>query len=192
MKIFSNFDTKLRQKTFEEYQESYGIDNVICFGRSRLYRIYKVVLPTISLLAITVFGLIFFYQRLNGGYFAYILLAILIIDTVFFFPVIGKYLDYKMDFIVVIPNSLMMNDQWWLFKRNFRTISAQSIKTISIKKVWLLYSIFDNGDIIILAEGDTERDGEVILRRVPKPEKRKNQIVKIIGIDIQANQNPDI
>ncbi|MEI6773647.1 MAG: hypothetical protein WCL18_02220 [bacterium] len=101
----------MRQKTFEEYQESYGIDNVICFGRSRLYRIYKVVLPTISLLAITVFGLIFFYQRLNGGYFAYILLAILIIDTVFFFPVIGKYLDYKMDFIVVIPNSLMMNDQ---------------------------------------------------------------------------------
>lgn len=111
MKIFSNFDTKLRQKTLEEYQDSYGIDNVICFGRSRLYRIYKVVIPTTLLLAITVLGLIFFYQRLDGGYFAYIVLAIIIVDIVFFFPVIGKYLDYKMDFIVVIPNSLMMNDQ---------------------------------------------------------------------------------
>ena len=192
MKIFSNFDTKLRQTTFEEYQQSYGIDNVLCFWRSILYRIYKVVLPTTLLLLVTILGLIFFYNRLDGGYFTYVIVAILIIDIVFFFPVIGKYLDYKMDFIIVIPNSIMMYDQWGIFKRNVRTISAQSIKTISTKKVWLLYSIFDNGDIIILAEGDTEHDGEVVFRRVPKPEKRKNQLVKIIGIDIQANQNPDV
>jgi hypothetical protein len=54
----------------------------------------------------------------------------------------------------------------------------------------LLYSIFDNGDLIILTEGDIEQNGEITLRRVPRPEKRKNQMVKVIGIDLMANQNP--
>lgn len=192
MKIFSNFDTKLRQKTFEEYQESYGVDNVLCFWRSQLYLIYRVIFPLISVSFFTILGLVFFYQRLDGNYFGYIITAITIVDVVFLFPVIGKYFDYKMDFIIVIPNSIMMYDQWGFFKRDVRTVSAQSIKTISINKSWLFYSMFDNGDIIILTEGDTEHDGEIKFRRIPKPEKRKNQIVKIIGIDLQANQNPDI
>jgi hypothetical protein len=72
------------------------------------------------------------------------------------------------------------------------TISAQSIKTITIKKSGLFYSMFDNGDIIILTEGDTEHNGEVKFRRIPRPEKRRNQIVKVIGIDLQADQNPQI
>lgn len=190
MKIFSNFDTKLRETTFLEYQERYGVDNVLCFWRSKLYYIIKVALPFILLLFITIFGLIFFYKWLGGDYFAYLLTAIIIINIVFIFPVIGKYIDYKMDFIIVIPHAIMMYEQWGIFKRNVSTISAQSIKSISIKKSWLLYSIFDNGDIIILTEGDTERNGEIMLRRIPRPEKRKNQIVKIVGIDLQANQNP--
>jgi hypothetical protein len=61
--------------------------------------------------AFTLFALIFFYKRLGGDYFSYIVTAILIIDIVFFFPVVGKYLDYKMDFIIVIPHAIMMYDQ---------------------------------------------------------------------------------
>jgi len=95
-----------------------------------------------------------------------------------------------MDFIIVIPNCMMMYEQWWLFRRNVITISSQSIKTISIKKSWLLYSVFDNGDIIILTEWDVEHNGEVRLRWIPRPEKRRNQMVKIIWIDIKADQNP--
>ena len=72
------------------------------------------------------------------------------------------------------------------------TISAQSIKTITIKKSGLFYSMFDNGDLIILTEGDIAQNGEVTLRRIPRPEKRRNQIVKVIGIDLQADQNPKI
>jgi len=48
---------------------------------------------------------------LGGDYFGYIVTAILIIDIVFFFPVIGKIIDYKMDFIIVIPHAIMMYDQ---------------------------------------------------------------------------------
>jgi len=129
---------------------------------------------------------------LDGTYFGYIITAIVIIDVVFLFPLIGKYFDYKMDFIIVIPNAIMMYDQWGILKRNVETITAQSIKAISINKAWLLYSLFDNGDILILTEWDTEHDGEIRLRWIPKPEKRKNQIIKIIGIDVQADQNPKI
>lgn len=83
-----------------------------------------------------------------------------------------------------------MYDQWGLFKRDTITISAQSIKTVSIRKNKILYSIFDNGDIIILTEWDSRGDGEVTLRWIPRPEKRRNQMARIVGIDLQANQNP--
>ncbi|MEI6119185.1 MAG: hypothetical protein WCP92_08555 [bacterium] len=59
----------------------------------------------------TVLGLAFFYNWLDGTYFGYIITAIVIIDVVFLFPLIGKYFDYKMDFIIVIPNAIMMYDQ---------------------------------------------------------------------------------
>lgn len=189
MRIFSSFDTSLRQRTLEEYQQIYGIDNVLCFWRSQLYKIYKVILPLIGLSLFTVLGLMFFYQRLNGSYFDYIVIAIVIMDLVFLFPIIGKYVDYKMDFIIVIPPSIMMYDQWGIFKKNVHTITAQSIKSVKINKSWFFYSIFNNGDIVVLTEWDAEHDGEIRFRWIPKPEKRKDQILKIAEIGIQSNQD---
>lgn len=192
MRIFSNFDTRLRQRIYEEYQSNYGIDNVLCFWRSTLYLYYRILIPLTFLVLATVFWLLFFYHRLDGTYLNYIIIIFVIIDIVFIFPIVGKYVDYIMDFIVVIPSSIMMYDQWGILKRNIHTISALSIKAISISKSWLLYSLFDNWDILILTEGDTEHDGEIRFRWIPDPEKKKNQIVKIVGIDLKANQNPMI
>lgn len=190
MKVFSNFDTRLRQKKFLEYQQEYWVDNVLCFGRSKLYRWIKVFLPTFFIVWLSALLLIFFYRRLGADYFAAALISILVLDIVVGLPVLGKYLDYLLDFIIVIPSCIMMYDQWGLFKRDTITISAQSIKTVSIRKNKILYSIFDNGDIIILTEWDSRGDGEVTLRWIPRPEKRRNQMARIVGIDLQANQNP--
>lgn len=190
MRLFSNFDTKLRQRRFTEYQEQYGKENVLCFGRSTLYRVYKFLLPLLFIIIFSILSLIFLYRRLDGDYFGYILVSVFIIDLVFFVPAMTKYIDYKMDFIIVVPSSIIMHDQAGLFKKNIVTISAHSVKSISVKKTWLLYSIFDNGDLVILTEGDIEQNWEITLRRVPRPEKRKNQMVKVIGIDLMANQNP--
>lgn len=137
---------------------------------------------------------------MGGDYFGYVITAILIINVVFLFPAIGKYIDYKMDFIIVIPHAIMMYDQWGIFKRNVVTISVQSIKAISIKKSWLLYSMFDNGDIIILTEGDSEHNGEIKFRRIPRPDKRRDQVVRVIGMEEDQNSistpasdpNPDV
>ena len=190
MKIFSNFDTDLRPTKFAEYQQEYWFDNVLCFGRSKLYRRLKVFLPMILLIGWSIALVIAFTHRIWQSAFLTILIVILVIDIVSLFPIIGKYLDYKWDFIIVIPSCIIMYDQWGIFKRNVITINSQSIKTISIKKEKFLYSVFDNGDIIILTEWDSRGDGEVTLRWIPKPEKRRNQMARVVGIDLQANQNP--
>ncbi|MCX6823097.1 MAG: hypothetical protein NTX91_03850 [candidate division SR1 bacterium] len=190
MKIFSNFDTKLRKTKFAEYQKEYGVDNVLGFGRSRLYWWIKSFLPTLFLIGISILIMVLFTSRFGSDYFVAILIVILIIVLVSLFPIIRKYIDYKLDFIIVIPSCIMMYDQGGIFKRDVITISSASIKTISIRKDKFLYSVFDNGDIIILTEGDSHGDGEVTLRWIPKPEKRRNEIARVIGLDSQANQNP--
>jgi hypothetical protein len=76
----------------------------------------------------------------------------------------------------------MMYDQTGIFKRDVVTIGVPNIKTISLRKKWFLYSIFDNGDIIVLSEANIT-DGEVTLKWVPRPEKRRNQIANIIWLD---------
>lgn len=147
---------------------------------------YKFFLPLLLVIVFSLLSLFFLYKRLDGDYFGYVIFSFLIIDMVFFIPALSKYIDYKMDFIIVIPSSIIMHDQSGLFKKDIITIGAKSVKSISVKKTWLLYSIFDNGDIIILTEGDIEQNGEIRLRRVPKPEKRKNEMLNIIGIESKS------
>ncbi len=103
------------------------------------------------------------------------------------FPVIGKYIEYKLDFVIVASESVIMYSQMGIFQRDVITIPAQNIKTILVKKESFLYSVFNNGDIVIMTEWGDISTGEVSLRRVPKPEKRRNEIAKIIGIDNTAN-----
>lgn len=187
MRIFSNFDTKLRGLKYQEYLQEYGAHEVLCFGRSVLYRWIKVFLPALALIAANVVLLMLFYSWFAGAYFLPICIAFLVLDIVFFFPIIGKYIDYKMDFVIVIPGCIMLYDQWGIFKKDIITVSNHSIKTISVKKKWFLYSVFDNGDIIVLTEGDVSY-GEIVLRWIPKPEKRKNQLASIVGIEVESPQ----
>ena len=144
----------------------------------------------VLLIIVTLFLLIFFPNRIGAGSFIPVLIVVLLLDIVALFPIVRKYIDYKLDFIIVIPSCILMYDQGWLFKRDVVTISSQSIKTISIKKEKFLYSVFDNWDIVILTEWDSHGDGEVILRRIPKPERIRNEIVRVIWLDTQANQDP--
>jgi len=80
-----------------------------------------------------------------------------------------------------------MYDQWGIFNRNIISTNEKSIKTISVKKTWLFYSIFNNGDLIFLTEWDTTGGGgEITLRRVPKPEKRRKEIARIMSKDLET------
>jgi hypothetical protein len=74
MKIFSNFDTRLRREKFAEYQKEYGPERVVCFGRSILYLWYRVVFPSLFVLAISYLWLQLFYTWFEGSYFTYVLI----------------------------------------------------------------------------------------------------------------------
>lgn len=95
MKIFSNFDTKLRTNKLSEYQQEYGADNVLCFGRSKLYRWIKVLIPTVFLIALSFVLVVFLTRWIGSDYFLAILIVILVLAIFGLIPIIGKYLDYK-------------------------------------------------------------------------------------------------
>jgi hypothetical protein len=42
MKIFSSFDTKLRENKLKEYQDHFGVDKVLLLRKSKLYLLVKV------------------------------------------------------------------------------------------------------------------------------------------------------
>ncbi len=187
MRIFSNFDTSLRREKFAEYQKEYGPERVLCFGRSILYLWWRVFFPALGILIFSWLWLWFFYSWFEWDYFIYVAAFTLALDIVLFFPILARYIDYEQDFIIVIPEALMLYDQWWILKRKVVTISSRSIKTISVKKNGLLYSIFNNWDIVVLSEWDITY-WEITLRWVPKPEKRKQQIMQIIGLDPEGSE----
>lgn len=181
MKIFSNFDTQIRTKTFEEYAASYGRENVLCFWRSRLYFFIKIFFPLIFILALC-FGIVgVLYYIFDGDYLLFFSIATFVLSLFFLIPIIGKWIDYKLDFIVVTPDFLIMYDQEGIFNKRVITVNEKSIKTISIERRWFLYSLFNNWDIIFLAEGDVTEHWDVKLKWIPKPEKRRDQIAKVMN-----------
>lgn len=184
MRIFSNFDTQVRTKCFDENAAKYGRENVLCFWRSKLYRFIKIFFPFISLIALCVWIVILFYYIFDGDYLPFFSIATFVLSLFFLIPIIGKWIDYKLDFIVITPDFLIMYDQAGIFNKKVITLNEKSIKTISIERKGFLYSIFNNWDIIFLAEWDVTEHGDVKLKWIPKPEKRRDQIAKIMNKQI--------
>ena len=93
--------------------------------------------------------------------------------------IVRFYIDYHMDFSIVTPKNIHRYDQEWLLNRDVSTITADSIKTIFVKKRWILHSIFNNWDIVFFTEWDAEK-WELTLTYIPKPESKKRQMINIM------------
>ena len=61
MKIFSNFDTKLRQKKLKEYQDLYGQDSVLILQKSKFFLVIKTLPKILSFLIVII--LVFFVSK---------------------------------------------------------------------------------------------------------------------------------
>jgi len=85
-----------------------------------------------------------------------------------------------MDFTIVTPKALYRYDQEWAFTRDLISLDIDSIKTLSVKKSWILYSIFNNWDLIFFTEGDN-LSGEIYLHYIARPEQIKSKVAKIIN-----------
>ena len=187
MKIFSNFDTKLRQKKLKEYQDRYGVDKVLLLDKSWLFLFVKVLPKIISFVVIIIFTIVvsnWIFWESNSQYTIYVLIWVLVVLFTFAWPVIKHFIDYYMDFALITPQSLIMFNQTGFFKRDMATVDVDKIKTISVRKRYFLYSVFNNWDLIFLSEWDSDNFGEITLYFIPKPEEKKEKVSNIIWYEI--------
>jgi len=182
MKLFSNFDTQIKIKTVESAVQQYGEENVLCVSKSWLYLFVKVIRPLIQFLILDIVLAMFFYYVFDYNYLFLIILIVVLISIPFCIYLLGSYIDYKMDFVIATPDSLIEYNQSWIFSKKVVTINEKSIKTITVERKWILYSIFNNGDLIFFSEWDETR-GDVTLCYVFRPEQRRNEAAKIMHKD---------
>ncbi len=183
MKIFSSFDTRLRQKSLKEYQDQYGVDKVVLLHKSWLFLFEKVfpkLLGSIIIMIVTIVVSNWIFWASQERYTIYIIIGVIFVLLTFAWPVIKHFIDYYMDFALVTPKSLIMFNQTGILKRDMATIDVDKIKTISVRKRYLLYSVFNNWDLIFLSEWDSNNFWEITLYFISRPEEKKAKISDII------------
>lgn len=181
MKVFSNFDTRLKKNTLKKYQKEYWAEKVLLLSKSRLFWAIKIFFPIffyILILAWSIRLAYIIFDTQNHALYAGIIVFILLL--LISGHIIKNYMDYKMDFAIVTPESLIMFNQTWIFKRDTAAIDMDKIKTISIKKRSLMYSIFNNWNVIFLSEWDNNNYWEITLFYIYRPEAKRDIIYSII------------
>lgn len=185
MKLFSNFDTKLSQDLLKEAKLNYGEEKVIYIRRDVIYLIIK-RLPPLFLFVIMIVPSIYIYSKLSilqsnisNFVISSIIFIISIITLYLLYYNIGRYIDYKMDFVIITPKNITSFDQTGIFHRTSISLDIEKIKTINIDANGRLSSVFSFGNIIFLSEWDTEH-GDITLKYITHPEQLKKQIEEII------------
>lgn len=98
------------------------------------------------------------------------------IVTILPYNILKNYIDYKMDYCVVTPEDVILAEQTGIFKRQLRTLDTSKIKSISVYKKELLLSIFNNGNMVFMSDGDDNNMGEITVKYIYNPEQRKKEI----------------
>jgi hypothetical protein len=91
-----------------------------------------------------------------------------------------KVLNYYLDFTIITPQEIVQYDQKWFFSRPMKTVAANKIKTISIRKWGVLQSIFNFWTLMFLSEWDEQGRWDIEIYFVHKPEEKKEQIRNIL------------
>lgn len=164
----------------QEKQEQYGNDMVHVVLRSKLFFLEYIFIP-VFLITIFVLALWYIvYEYLNVDMYIIIIgMSIMFILSILYYSVIKRFIDYHMDYCIITPDEIILAEQQGLFKRQIRSLDAIKIKSISTKKRSIINSIFNNGSIIFMSDGD-ETLGEIILEYVHNPEKQKDILSEII------------
>lgn len=182
MRIFSNFDTQYKAKCTESCIKEYGPENVLVVRRSRLFARLYIYIPWTFYTSIGV-GLIYMtisqidIAIIHQGITSMLVIALLVAYS----PIIKKFIDYKMDFGIITPKGVIFYNQTWFLKRSETSLSINNIRTITIKKSWLLYSIFNNGDMIILSEWSDISLWEVRIFYIHNPDMKRERIKEIFS-----------
>ena len=74
--------------------------------------------------------------------------------TILPYNILKKYIDYKMDYCIITPEDIVLAEQSGIFKRQIRTLDTSKIKSISVYKKRFFMSVFNNGSIVFMSDGD--------------------------------------
>jgi hypothetical protein len=97
------------------------------------------------------------------------------------FPVIKKYIDFKLDFGIITPKWVFSYNQTGILRRNMTSLNVQNIRSIVVNKAWLIYSIFNNGEILVLSEGSDNNKWEAKFNYVNNPELKRKKMKQIFS-----------
>ena len=186
MWIISTFDPKFQKKTIGKNIERYWSENILHITKSKLFLWMKVLIPTMFLTIVLITLMTFVLITIKLERLIITLIIILLVWwTVPMLKILKLYLDYKMDFVVVNPRSLIRYNQEWFFKRISKTIDLKDIRSTSVRKSWFINSIFNNGELVILSEsgwtGTGTWAGEIVFRFVYHPDLRNSEINKLLN-----------
>lgn len=181
MKIFSNFDTKLKKRIIERYQAQFGKNNVVLLVKWPLFCLLKICLPFLAFLLpsaaiLLLFNVLVWEDALLYGGIPLVVLGFFIILG----PLLRRYIAYRMDFSIVTPKMLITYDQRGVFDRVIRTINTFNIRTVSVEEKWFRYSITNTGDLTFLSEGGDVEHGEIVLHYIYKPERRRYEVAQVL------------
>jgi len=186
MKIFSNFDTKFRDRMLEEKILKYSSDKVFVIHRSHYFLLIRVLFPFFVLVLLALIGCFFLAQN-DWMMFAIYPLAIVWFLIIWFRP-FHKLLKYLYDFAIVDPHWITTYKQKWILKSSIKEIPANRIRSIQIERNSILENIFSYGSIDIITDftenmqiglEDEESASVIGLTYVDHPLKIKSRITDI-------------
>lgn len=188
MKIFSTFDTEFKRKIIENEKKKYWDKHFKVVSHWKFYYYFFVILPSIfTWIWIIVYLIILFLIWMNISddfklaYYIIWFILFLILFVPLIFKIIKKYIDYILDFIVINPYNIIYYDQESILNRKWRTVDVEKIKTVTVKKEWLLRSIFNFWNIVILTEWDEQWQWEINFSFIDNPDVVKQEIFDIIN-----------
>jgi len=187
MKFLSSFDSNFKQEVLNKNIKKYGKDNVYLISHGRFYYYFYILLPIIFSIVWMIFYIItFFYlsssisSEFKMAYIIFWLIVFLVLFIPLWLKLLKKYIDYILDFILITPGILVHYDQEWLLSRKWRTIDVEKIKTVTVNKSWLIRSMFNFWNIIILTEWAELWEWQIDFYYIDEPEKVKNIITDIM------------
>lgn len=183
VKLLSNFDTKAPAKNYAEAVQEFGFDKVVFLRRHKLYFILYTLIPVwtaVIMMGIMVISMMYTgsVETWLGNFVAQRSVQIILVLLVIYLLLLARarYFNYILDYTVVTPTYISSYNQTWIFSRKIRTIEPSKIKTIDFSSKWIINSIFNFGDIIILLEWDELGQWEINISFIANPEDIKEKI----------------
>ncbi len=194
MQIFSNFDTKLADKMYQKYSESYWSENVLIVFKNNVFLAIYVIIPLILyLLFISGVAWLFFIvdfwaPQLNYYKWVVFTIGVIIVTLIVGWKLLKRFIDYEMDFAIITPEEVVFYEQDGILSREGITLNSSKLRSITVEKDWLLRSIFNFGNLLFLAEGYHEDGWDIRFVYLDDPDNKKYKAREIL----RKWSNPDI